>query len=68
MSRSNSNLNGDDFLAWSLFLTFLVLKLTGVVNWSWWWVAAPLWIPVGTAVVILFAIGVIRGIARAINR
>ena len=28
-----------------LFITFLVLKLTGVVNWSWIWVTAPLWIP-----------------------
>ena len=28
-----------------LFITFLVLKLTGVVGWSWWWVAAPLWVP-----------------------
>lgn len=31
-----------------LFLIFLILKLTetGIVaNWSWWWVTAPLWIP-----------------------
>ena len=28
-----------------LFITFLVLKLTGVINWSWIWVTAPLWIP-----------------------
>lgn len=26
-----------------LFITFLVLKLTNVINWSWWWVTAPLW-------------------------
>lgn len=26
-----------------LFLTFLILKLTGYINWSWWWVTAPLW-------------------------
>lgn len=26
-----------------LFITFLVLKLTHVINWSWWWVTAPLW-------------------------
>jgi Transmembrane Fragile-X-F protein len=25
-------------------LTFLVLKLTGVITWSWWWVLSPLWI------------------------
>ena len=28
-----------------LFLVFLVLKLTKVIDWSWWWVTAPLWIP-----------------------
>lgn len=28
-----------------LFITFLVLKLTDVIDWSWWWVSAPLWIP-----------------------
>jgi hypothetical protein len=27
----------------ALFLVFLVLKLTGVINWSWWFVTAPLW-------------------------
>lgn len=33
-------------LSGALFLVFLVLKLTGVIAWSWWWVTAPLWIPV----------------------
>ena len=23
---------------------FIVLKLTRVINWSWWWVLAPTWI------------------------
>lgn len=27
-----------------LFLVFLVLKLCGVIAWSWVWVTAPLWI------------------------
>lgn len=27
-----------------LFIVFLVLKLCGVIDWSWWWVTAPLWI------------------------
>lgn len=26
-----------------LFLIFLVLKLCSVIDWSWWWVTAPLW-------------------------
>ena len=27
-----------------LFVVFLVLKLTNVIAWSWWWVTSPLWI------------------------
>lgn len=27
-----------------LFIVFLVLKLTNNIDWSWWWVTAPLWI------------------------
>jgi hypothetical protein len=27
-----------------LFIVFLVLKLTGVIGWSWWWITCPLWI------------------------
>ena len=34
-----------------LAIAFIVLKLCNVIAWSWWWVLAPLWIPV--AVVIL---------------
>lgn len=26
-----------------LFVVFLVLKLCNVIDWSWWWVTAPLW-------------------------
>jgi hypothetical protein len=25
-------------------ITFVVLKLTGVITWSWWWVLSPIWI------------------------
>jgi hypothetical protein len=33
-----------------LFIIFLVLKLVGVINWSWWWVTAPLWIPLALVI------------------
>lgn len=29
-----------------LAIAFIVLKLCNVIAWSWWWVLAPLWIPV----------------------
>jgi Transmembrane Fragile-X-F protein len=25
-------------------IAFIVLKLAGVITWSWWWVLSPLWI------------------------
>ena len=27
----------------TIFIVFLILKLTNVIDWSWWWVTAPLW-------------------------
>jgi len=35
-----------------LFVVFLVLKLTGYIDWSWWWVTAPLWLPVAIVLVV----------------
>ena len=42
-----------------LFIVFLVLKLTGTIDWSWWWVTSPLWIPLVLTVAILSVIGII---------
>jgi len=39
-----------------LFVVFLVLKLTGNIDWSWWWVTSPIWIPVLAAVAILITL------------
>ena len=36
-----------------LFIAFLVLKLTEVIDWSWWWVTAPLWGGVALIIAIL---------------
>ncbi len=49
-----------------LFLIFMTLKLTGNIDWSWWWVTSPLWIPF-VAAVILGIVGVIAIIIEYIN-
>ena len=36
-----------------LTLLFIGLKLTGYITWSWIWVLAPLWIPMGIALLVL---------------
>lgn len=35
-----------------LTILFIGLKLTGFINWSWWWVLSPLWLPVTIVLVI----------------
>ena len=42
---SKSNSSSGLSLTAVLFIVFLVLKLTGNIDWSWWWVTSPLWIP-----------------------
>lgn len=39
-----------------LTLIFVVLKLTGHIDWSWWWVLSPLWIG---AALIIFIFGIL---------
>lgn len=45
--------SGGVSLSTALFLIFLVLKLTGNIAWSWWWITCPLWGPTGILVLIL---------------
>ena len=35
-----------------LGVAFVVLKLTDHIDWSWWWVLAPFWIPLAVLLVI----------------
>jgi hypothetical protein len=45
-----------------LFVVFLILKLTGNIDWSWWWVTSPLWIPIAIVIVFVILGMIIRGI------
>ena len=50
MSKDN---NGSTGLGLSTVLTivFVVLKLVGTINWSWWWVFSPLLIDAGLIII-----------------
>ena len=42
----NKNKQSDETgLSTILFIIFLILKLTHVIDWNWVWVISPLWIP-----------------------
>lgn len=55
---SDNSSGGGIGLAGATFIVFLVLKLTNVIDWSWWWVTSPLWISalIGIAFLVLFLI------------
>lgn len=42
-----------------LAVVFIVLKLIGVIDWSWWWVLAPVWIPVIIVVIAYIVISIV---------
>lgn len=44
MSNSTSTSSGGIGVVGLLGVVFVVLKLCGVIDWSWWWVTAPFWI------------------------
>ena len=39
----------------TILLIFIILKLVGVIDWSWWWVLSPIWIPI----VLLLAVSIL---------
>ena len=46
---------GINFLS-ILGLVFVVLKLTGTISWSWFWVLAPFWIIILISILIIIGI------------
>lgn len=43
---NNSAAGGGIGFCGLLAIVFIVLKLVGIIKWSWIWVLSPLWIPV----------------------
>lgn len=43
-----------------LTIVFIVLKLTGVIDWKWVWVIAPTWIPLAIVIVCLVILGIVK--------
>lgn len=47
-----------------LTLLFVGLKLTGYIQWSWWWVLSPIWMQI----VILFVVVFYRFIVELLKK
>lgn len=42
-----------------LTLLFIGLKLTNYIDWSWWWVLAPLWMPL---IIVVIGLAIFIGV------
>lgn len=69
MSNENKTVIKKQGLSFSSLLTiiFIVLKLIGVIEWSWLWVLSPLWISVGLSLAIYLIGMLIIGIIAIIK-
>jgi phosphotransferase system glucose/maltose/N-acetylglucosamine-specific IIC component len=63
MSKENNTSGGIGFTS-LLLVAFIVLKLCNVINWSWWWVLSPFWIPLGIAIIAISGFGIYFLITR----
>jgi hypothetical protein len=50
-----------------LLLIFIVLKATGLINWSWWVVLSPFWVPAAIAFAAFVLWAIMRGIEERTN-
>ncbi len=66
MSENSSHTGGIGFLG-LLGILFIALKLTGVIDWSWWWVTIPLWGGLALVLAILFVIAVVACIGTIVS-
>lgn len=50
-----------------LTIVFIVLKLVGVISWSWLWVLSPIWIPIGIGLILYIIAALFVGIAWLVS-
>ena len=61
--NEKNNSSGIGF-TWLLTIVFIVLKLTDVINWSWWWVLSPIWIDIALAIIIIIGLAIYGSIMK----
>jgi len=50
-----------------LTLVFITLKLTDTIDWSWWWVLAPMWVPLTFVLTIVIFCLIMAGLCGCWN-
>lgn len=60
MIESSNIRNGGIVFVRFLMIYFIVLKLTGLITWSWLWVLSPIWIILSLDMLILLVVFIIN--------
>ena len=67
MSSSSSRSSGGISFTGALTILFIGLKLSHVINWSWWWVLSPIWISFLIVCAIILIVAIVAAIAQIIK-
>lgn len=68
MKKKNVHVNVGGGFTGMLILIFITLKLIGIINWSWVWVLAPLWISAALVVGLVIFVLVLTFIKSIIDK
>lgn len=66
MNENNTTIKTSSGISFAGLLTivFIVLKLTGVISWSWVWVLAPIWISAIVGIIVALIVIIIAIVLR----
>lgn len=64
MSTNNNSKGSEIGFCGLLTIVFIVLKLTNYINWSWWWVMSPLWIPIAISLAVILLVSILKAMFK----
>ena len=67
-SNNNGSAAGGIGFCGLLTIAFIVLKLTGVISWSWLWVLTPIWIPAAIVIAVLLVVLIVVLVKEGIKQ
>lgn len=62
MTSSDNTSSGGIGFSGLLTVLFIGLKLTGNIDWSWWWVLSPIWISLLLVLLVVVVIAMLGGL------
>ncbi len=65
---NNVTHNGGVGILGLLGVVFVTLKLTGYIDWSWWWVTLPFWGGFALVLAVLAVIGLVYLVVHALEK